>query len=102
MGVASVAGSQVGEEQVVPGWAREAWADPRVPATIWTVCCNLLPLSFQVPILSKKEDVFAYLAKYSVPLLRAAWLIKMTCAYYATISEAKIKKRQATDPNIGK
>ncbi|NWW53563.1 MD12L protein, partial [Pedionomus torquatus] len=57
-------------------------------------------LSKKVPILSKKEDVFAYLAKYSVPLLRAAWLIKMTCAYYAAISEAKIKKRQATDPNI--
>uniref|UniRef100_A0A8C3SW21 Mediator complex subunit 12L n=1 Tax=Chelydra serpentina TaxID=8475 RepID=A0A8C3SW21_CHESE len=57
-------------------------------------------LAKKVPILSKKEDVFAYLAKYSVPLLRAAWLIKMTCAYYAAVSEAKIKKRQATDPNI--
>ncbi|NXG58703.1 MD12L protein, partial [Hemiprocne comata] len=57
-------------------------------------------LAKKVPILSKKEDVFAYLAKYSVPLLRAAWLVKMTCAYYAAISEAKIKKRQATDPNI--
>ncbi|NWU18109.1 MD12L protein, partial [Cephalopterus ornatus] len=57
-------------------------------------------LGKKVPILSKKEDVFAYLAKYSVPLLRAVWLIKMTCAYYAAISEAKIKKRQATDPNI--
>uniref|UniRef100_A0A8D2Q7F1 Mediator complex subunit 12L n=1 Tax=Varanus komodoensis TaxID=61221 RepID=A0A8D2Q7F1_VARKO len=57
-------------------------------------------LSKKVPILSKKEDVFAYLAKYSVPLLRAAWLIKMTCAYYAAISEAKIKKRQAADPNL--
>ncbi|NXL98144.1 MD12L protein, partial [Tyrannus savana] len=57
-------------------------------------------LGKKVPILSKKEDVLAYLAKYSVPLLRAAWLIKMTCAYYAAISEAKIKKRQATDPNI--
>ncbi|NWT84489.1 MD12L protein, partial [Lanius ludovicianus] len=57
-------------------------------------------LAKKVPILSKKEDVFAYLAKYSVPLLRAAWLIKMTCAYYTAISEAKIKKRQATDPNI--
>uniref|UniRef100_A0A803YJU1 Mediator complex subunit Med12 domain-containing protein n=1 Tax=Meleagris gallopavo TaxID=9103 RepID=A0A803YJU1_MELGA len=56
-------------------------------------------LAKKVPILSKKEDVFAYLAKYSVPLLRAAWLVKMTCAYYAAISEAKIKKRQATDPN---
>ncbi|XP_073915815.1 mediator of RNA polymerase II transcription subunit 12-like protein isoform X11 [Castor canadensis] len=54
----------------------------------------------QVPILSKKEDVFAYLAKYSVPMVRAAWLIKMTCAYYSAISEAKIKKRQATDPNL--
>uniref|UniRef100_A0ACB8FAH3 Mediator of RNA polymerase II transcription subunit 12-like protein n=1 Tax=Sphaerodactylus townsendi TaxID=933632 RepID=A0ACB8FAH3_9SAUR len=54
----------------------------------------------KVPILSKKEDVFAYLAKYSVPLLRAAWLIKMTCAYYSAISEAKIKKRQAADPNL--
>ncbi|XP_015727635.1 mediator of RNA polymerase II transcription subunit 12-like protein isoform X4 [Coturnix japonica] len=60
----------------------------------------LTVLAKKVPILSKKEDVFAYLAKYSVPLLRAAWLIKMTCAYYAAISEAKIKKRQATDPNI--
>ncbi|XP_073215782.1 mediator of RNA polymerase II transcription subunit 12-like protein isoform X12 [Lepidochelys kempii] len=58
------------------------------------------PKQKEVPILSKKEDVFAYLAKYSVPLLRAAWLIKMTCAYYAAVSEAKIKKRQATDPNI--
>ncbi|NXD14568.1 MD12L protein, partial [Nothocercus nigrocapillus] len=60
----------------------------------------LTVLAKKVPILSKKEDVFAYLAKYSVPLLRAAWLIKMTCAYYAAISEAKIKKRQAIDPNI--
>uniref|UniRef100_F6T2D4 Mediator complex subunit 12L n=1 Tax=Monodelphis domestica TaxID=13616 RepID=F6T2D4_MONDO len=60
----------------------------------------LTNLAKKVPILSKKEDVFAYLAKYSVPLLRAAWLIKMTCAYYSAISEAKIKKRQTTDPNM--
>lgn len=26
----------------------------------------------------------------------------MTCAYYSAISEAKIKKRQAPDPNLGK
>ncbi|KAM4772759.1 mediator of RNA polymerase II transcription subunit 12-like protein [Rhinophrynus dorsalis] len=57
-------------------------------------------LAKKVPILSKKEDVFGYLAKYSVPLLRAAWLVKMTCSYYAAISEAKIKKRQSTDPNM--
>uniref|UniRef100_G1PI84 Mediator complex subunit 12L n=1 Tax=Myotis lucifugus TaxID=59463 RepID=G1PI84_MYOLU len=57
-------------------------------------------LAKKVPILSKKEDVFAYLAKYSVPMVRAMWLIKMTCAYYSAISEAKIKKRQAPDPNL--
>ncbi|KAM5165397.1 mediator of RNA polymerase II transcription subunit 12-like protein [Mantella aurantiaca] len=61
---------------------------------------HLTVLAKKVPILSKKEDVFGYLAKYSVPLLRAAWLVKMTCAYYAAISEAKIKKRQSSDPNI--
>ncbi|XP_048397889.2 mediator of RNA polymerase II transcription subunit 12-like protein isoform X1 [Stegostoma tigrinum] len=60
----------------------------------------LTVLAKKVPILSKKEEAFAYLAKYSVPMLRGAWLIKMTCAYYAAISEAKIKKRQATDPNL--
>ncbi|XP_048190738.1 mediator of RNA polymerase II transcription subunit 12-like protein isoform X2 [Perognathus longimembris pacificus] len=57
-------------------------------------------LAKKVPILSKKEDVFAYLAKYSVPMVRAMWLIKMTCAYYSAISEAKIKKRQLPDPNL--
>uniref|UniRef100_A0A8C5YGC0 Mediator complex subunit 12L n=1 Tax=Microcebus murinus TaxID=30608 RepID=A0A8C5YGC0_MICMU len=57
-------------------------------------------LAKKVPILSKKEDVFAYLAKYSVPMVRATWLIKMTCAYYSAISEAKIKKRPPADPNL--
>ncbi|XP_045440042.1 mediator of RNA polymerase II transcription subunit 12-like protein isoform X2 [Pipistrellus kuhlii] len=57
-------------------------------------------LAKKVPILSKKEDVFACLAKYSVPMVRAMWLIKMTCAYYSVVSEAKIKKRQAPDPNL--
>ncbi|KAM4821379.1 mediator of RNA polymerase II transcription subunit 12-like protein [Thomomys bottae] len=57
-------------------------------------------LAKKVPILSKKEDVFAYLAKYSVPMVRAVWLIKMICAYYSAISEAKIKKRQPSDPNV--
>ncbi|ELW65163.1 Mediator of RNA polymerase II transcription subunit 12-like protein [Tupaia chinensis] len=61
---------------------------------------NIVINPSKVPILSKKEDVFAYLAKYSVPMVRATWLIKMTCAYYSAISEAKIKKRQPTDPNL--
>lgn len=56
----------------------------------------------QVPIFSKKEEVFGYLAKYSVPVMRSAWMIKMTCAYHAAITETKVKKRHVIDPCIGK
>lgn len=55
----------------------------------------------QVPIFSKKEEVFGYLAKYSVPVMRSAWMIKMTCAYHAAITETKVKKRHVIDPCIG-
>ncbi|MEE6528594.1 hypothetical protein FKM82_031105 [Ascaphus truei] len=60
------------------------------------------PLSWgaQVPIFGKKEEVFGFLARYSVPVMRAAWLIKMTCAYYAAITETKVKKRHVMDPFI--
>lgn len=61
------------------------------PAVLW-----------QVPIFSKKEEIFSYLAKYAVPVMRAAWLIKMTCAYYAAITETKVKKRHVIDPFSGK
>ena len=61
---------------------------------------SLFAMSIQVPIFSKKEEVFVYLAKYTVPVMRAAWLIKMTCAYYAAISETKVKKRHI-DPFTG-
>ncbi|ELW68002.1 Mediator of RNA polymerase II transcription subunit 12 [Tupaia chinensis] len=57
----------------------------------------LTQLAKKVPIFSKKEEVFGYLAKYTVPVMRAAWLIKMTCAYYAAITETKVKKRHV-DP----
>lgn len=62
---------------------------------------RLMSLS-QVPIFSKKEEVFGYLAKYSVPVMRSAWMIKMTCAYHAAITETKVKKRHVIDPCIGK
>lgn len=55
----------------------------------------------QVPIFSKKEEVFGYLAKYLVPVMRSAWMIKMTCAYHAAITETKVKKRHVIDPCIG-
>lgn len=41
------------------------------------------------------------LYEFSVPMLRAAWFIKMSSAYIAAISEAKIKKRQLPDPSQG-
>lgn len=62
---------------------------------------SLFAMSIQVPIFSKKEEVFGYLAKYTVPVMRAAWLIKMTCAYYAAITETKVKKRHVIDPFMG-
>uniref|UniRef100_A0A803TH68 Mediator complex subunit 12 n=1 Tax=Anolis carolinensis TaxID=28377 RepID=A0A803TH68_ANOCA len=57
----------------------------------------LTHLAKKVPIFSKKEEVFGYLAKYTVPVMRAAWLIKMTCAYYAAITETKVKKRNSSN-----
>lgn len=63
---------------------------------------SLFVMSIQVPIFSKKEEVFGYLAKYTVPVMRAAWLIKMTCAYYAAMSETKVKKKNTADPFTGK
>ncbi|XP_069603385.1 mediator of RNA polymerase II transcription subunit 12 isoform X3 [Ranitomeya imitator] len=60
----------------------------------------LTHLAKKVPIFGKKEEVFGFLARYSVPVMRAAWLIKMTCAYYAAITETKMKKRHVMDPFI--
>lgn len=62
---------------------------------------SLFAMSIQVPIFGKKDEVFGYLAKYTVPVMRAAWLIKMTCAYYAAINETKVKKRNTIDPFMG-
>uniref|UniRef100_A0AAQ4S602 Mediator complex subunit 12 n=1 Tax=Gasterosteus aculeatus aculeatus TaxID=481459 RepID=A0AAQ4S602_GASAC len=60
----------------------------------------LTQLAKKVPIFSKKEEVFGYLAKYLVPVMRSAWMIKMTCAYHAAITETKVKKRHVIDPCI--
>ncbi|KAH8042864.1 hypothetical protein HPB51_026129 [Rhipicephalus microplus] len=51
-----------------------------------------------VPIFNKKEEIFLTLFEFSVPMLRAAWFIKMTSVYHVAISEAKMKKRQLPDP----
>ncbi|KAG1673141.1 Mediator of RNA polymerase II transcription subunit 12-like protein [Nymphon striatum] len=57
-------------------------------------------LAKKVPIFNKKEEIFVTLLKYGVPTCRAAWFIKMCSAYTVAISEAKLKKRQLTDPSI--
>jgi mediator of RNA polymerase II transcription subunit 12 len=42
------------------------------------------------------------LCEYQVPMLRAAWFIKLSYAYTVAVSEVKIKKRQLSDPSQGK
>ncbi|KAL3207531.1 hypothetical protein MRX96_010016 [Rhipicephalus microplus] len=58
----------------------------------------LTSLAKKVPIFNKKEEIFLTLFEFSVPMLRAAWFIKMTSVYHVAISEAKMKKRQLPDP----
>lgn len=63
----------------------------------------LIPVWFlKAPIFNKKEEIFMMLCDYQVPMLRAAWFIKLSSAYTVAVSEAKIKKRQLPDPSQGK
>ncbi|KAJ9582558.1 hypothetical protein L9F63_003116, partial [Diploptera punctata] len=59
----------------------------------------LSSLSKKAPNFNKKEDVFSMLCEYQVPMLRAAWFIKLSYAHTVAISEVKIKKRQLPDPS---
>ncbi|XP_037089493.1 mediator of RNA polymerase II transcription subunit 12-like [Pollicipes pollicipes] len=55
-------------------------------------------LAKKVPIFNKKDEILSKLCDYSVPTVRACWLIKMSSAYYVAISETKNKsKRQLPD-----
>ncbi|XP_073983831.1 mediator complex subunit kohtalo isoform X1 [Rhodnius prolixus] len=58
----------------------------------------LLALSKKAPNFNKKEDIFPLLCDFQVPLLRAAWFIKLSSAYTVAVTEAKMKKRQLPDP----
>lgn len=55
----------------------------------------------QAPNFNKKEEIFILLCEFQVPVMRAAWFIKLSSAYTVAISEAKIKKRQLPDPSQG-
>lgn len=59
-------------------------------------------LAKKAPNFNKKEEIFMMLCEYQVPMLRAAWFIKLSSAYTVAVSEAKIKKRQLPDPTTGK
>lgn len=61
----------------------------------------LMNLSKRAPNFNKKEEIFVMLTEYQVPMLRAAWFIKLSSAYTVAVSEAKIKKRQMPDPTTG-
>ncbi|XP_034195865.1 mediator complex subunit kohtalo [Osmia lignaria lignaria] len=61
-------------------------------------CKPLIALAKKAPNFNKKEEIFMMLCEYQVPMLRAAWFIKLSSAYTVAVSEAKIKKRQLPDP----
>ncbi|XP_060517503.1 mediator of RNA polymerase II transcription subunit 12 isoform X2 [Cylas formicarius] len=58
----------------------------------------LMNLSKKAPNFNKKEEIFMMLTEYQVPMMRAAWFIKLSWAYTVAVSEVKNKKRQMTDP----
>lgn len=58
----------------------------------------LMSLSKKAPNFNKKEEIFMLLCEFQVPMMRAAWFIKLSSAYTVAVSEAKIKKRQMPDP----
>lgn len=63
----------------------------------------LMTLSKKAPNFNKKEEIFTLLTEHQVPMIRAAWFIKLSSAYTVAVSEvAKNKKRQMPDPTTGK
>ena len=54
-----------------------------------------------MPTFNKKEEVFTTLCEFNVPMVRAAWFIKMTAAYNTAMQDRN-KKRQTFDPAIGR
>ncbi|XP_015113779.1 mediator of RNA polymerase II transcription subunit 12 isoform X2 [Diachasma alloeum] len=61
-------------------------------------CKPLMTLAKKAPNFNKKEEIFMTLCEYQVPMLRAAWFIKLSSAYTVAVSESKLKKRQLPDP----
>lgn len=70
---------------------------------IWKfdISSNIVSPLLQVPIFNKKEEIFSSLCDYSIPMLRAAWFIKISSAYNTGVNESKGKKRIMADPASG-
>ncbi|KAL8595941.1 hypothetical protein ACOMHN_018253 [Nucella lapillus] len=60
----------------------------------------LAQLSRKVPTFNKKEEIFSTLCEYSVPLIRAAWFIKMTAAHNMATQDTRIRRRPAADQSM--
>ena len=62
---------------------------------------SLAHLSRKVPVFNKKDEIFTTLYEFNVPMFKAEWVIKMSCAHQIAISESnnKSKKRQMPDPS---
>lgn len=62
---------------------------------------SLTILSKKVPFYNKREEIFATLYEYSIPMLKAQWFLKLSNAHQMSMSESnnKSKKRQLPDPS---
>lgn len=58
-------------------------------------------LSRKVPFFNKKEEIFAALYEFHVPMFNAQWFLKISYANQTALSESnnKSKKRQIADPS---
>lgn len=57
-------------------------------------------LAKKAPAFNKKEEIFIYLCENQITMQKAMWFLKLSAAYTAAVTEAKIKKRQMPDPSI--
>ena len=61
----------------------------------------LAHMSKKIPSFNKKEEIFTVLCEFNIPMVKAAWFIKMTAAHNLAMQENKSKKRQAVDQCLG-
>ncbi|XP_069105326.1 mediator of RNA polymerase II transcription subunit 12-like protein isoform X3 [Argopecten irradians] len=60
----------------------------------------LFQLGKKVPTFNKRDELFSTMCEFSLPMMKAAWMVKMTAAYNTAMQESKIKKRQMVDQSV--